>query len=77
MNNKLSKALFIMKQIQNFFPINNLKTLYFAMIHLHITYGILAWGNASILNKSIKLQKRAIRLIYKVGFNVHIEPFFK
>ena len=31
----------------------------------------------TILNKSIKLQKRAIRLIYKVGFNAHTEPLFK
>jgi hypothetical protein len=79
MNNKLSKALFTMKQVQKFLPTNSLKTLYFAMIHPLITYGILAWGNASstILNKSIKLQKRAIRLIYKVGFNAHTEPLFK
>ena len=69
MNNKLSKALFTMKQVQHFFLTNSLKTLYFAMIHPHITYGILI--------KSIKLQKRTIRLINKVEFNAHTEPLFK
>jgi len=43
------------------------------MIHPHIIYGILAWGNAS----SVKLKKRVIHLIYKVGFNAHTEPLFK
>ena len=68
-----------MKQVQNFLPTNSFKTLYFGMTHPHVTYGILAWRNASssILNKSIKLQKRAIRLIHKVGFNAHTEQLFK
>jgi len=68
-----------LKQGHNFLPTNSFKTLYFAMMHPHITYGILAWGNASssILNKSIKLQKRTIRLIYKVEFNAHTELLFK
>jgi hypothetical protein len=53
--------------------------MYFATIHPHLSYGILAWGNASsaILNKTNILQKRAIRTISKANFNSHTEPLLK
>ena len=36
---------------------------------LHLTYGLIAWGNASnvYLNKILVFQKRVLRLIYFVG----------
>jgi len=44
-----------------------------------LSYEILAWGNISHANtnKTVKLQKRAIRSINKSGFNSHIDPLFK
>jgi hypothetical protein len=73
-NKKISYALFMIKQAKNFLPVDSLKTLYFALIHPHLTYGILAWGSASssILHKTIMLQKRAIRTINKAHYNSHI-----
>ncbi len=49
------------------------------MIHPYISYGILAWGNASqsIMKQTIILQKRAIRVINGAGYNSHTEPLFK
>ena len=46
-NNKISRALFMIRQTKHFLPVASLRTLYFAMIHPHISYGILAWGNAT------------------------------
>ena len=43
-NNKISRALFMIRQAKHFLPVASLRTLYFAMIHPHISYGILAWG---------------------------------
>ena len=46
-NKKISRALFIIKQVKNFLLLDCLRTLYFALIHPHLFYGITAWGNAS------------------------------
>ena len=78
-NNKISRSLFMLKQVKYLLPTETLKTLYFAMIHPHLVYGILAWGNANKteLNRTILLQKRAIRLINRASYNSHTEPLFK
>ena len=56
-NNKISHALFGIKQVKNILPIDCLKTLYFTLIQPHLTYGILAWGNvnSTALHKTILL----------------------
>ncbi len=56
-----------------------MKTLYAALIQPYLSYGILAWGNANSTNlqKTIKLQKRAVRIITNSGYNSHTEPLFK
>ena len=78
-NQKISRSLFAIKQLKHFLPSSSLKTLYFALIHPHINYGMLAWGNAnqSSLNKTNILQKRALRTICKANFNSHTEPLFR
>ena len=79
MNTKISRALFAIKQVKSFLPTYSLKTLYYALIHPHITYGILAWGNArsSLKNKMFLLQKRALRYIHNATYNSHTDPLFK
>ena len=56
-----------------------LHKLYFALIHPHISYGILSWGNAgkTVLQKTTTLQKRAIRMINKKSYNSHTDPLFR
>ena len=34
-------------------------------------------GNSSILQKTVSLQKRAIRIINNAGYNNHTDPLFK
>ena len=48
------------------------------MIHSHLTYGIIAWGNAGqgIIHKTITLQKRVILTIHSAGYNSHTDPLF-
>jgi hypothetical protein len=77
-NKKISRSLWIMKQVKHILPADSMRTLYFTLIHPHITYGILAWGNASksVLNRTIILQKRAVRLINRATYNSHTEPLF-
>ena len=78
-NTKISRGLFMIKQVKHFLPTESLKTLYYSMIHPYITYGILAWGNArkSEVNRTYLLQKRAMRIINKSSYNSHTDPLFK
>ena len=77
--NKISRALFAIKQVKHVLPYDILRTLYLALIHPHISYGILAWGsaNASTLHPIKILQKRAIRYIHNSAYNSHTGPMFK
>ena len=67
------------KQVKHFLPYDSLKTLYYSLIESHLSYGILAWGNASesIKHRTIILQKCAIRAINKASYNSHTDPLFK
>ncbi len=56
-----------------------MKTLYYSLIHSHLSYGILAWGNSTqtALRQTTLLQKRAIRLINNAKYNSHTDPLFR
>ena len=58
-NSKISRAIFAIKQLKFTMPVEILKTLYFALIHPHIAYGILAWGNArsSVISEKPSLSR--------------------
>ena len=60
-------------------PVESLITLYFALVHPHLNYGIIAWGNTDmgIVKQTNILQKRAIRIINKAVFNSHTDPKLK
>ena len=77
-NAKVSRSIFAVNQIKNILPKSCLRTLYFSLIHPHFSYGLLAWGIASItaLKSSIMLQKRAIRNINRDKYRAHREPLF-
>ena len=77
-NRKISRAMFAIRQVKRLFPIGILRNLYFALIQSHLSYGIIAWGNAgsTILRKTMTLQKRAIRTINKGAYNSHTDPLF-
>ena len=76
---KVSRALFSLKQVKHTLPLDSLRTLYFALIHPHLSYGITAWGNAdkNIIKQVISMQKRAIRIIHNAPYNSHTDPKFK
>ena len=78
LNKKLSSGLYALRMVKNQTPRNVLKTIYFALIHSHLSYGNLVWGNAgpTLLKKLIVQQKKAIRLIHKVPYNTTSMPLF-
>ena len=63
---KISKAIGIIARLRHFVPLSTLNSIYRCLIQPYITYGIIVWGNTSkkYLDKILKLQKRALRLMY-------------
>ena len=71
----MTSALFAINRTKHILPHEALKTLYFALIQSHLTYGIHAWGNTIFINQILKLQKRAVRLINKKEYRAHTDHF--
>ena len=76
---RLSSSLYIIKRAKNLLSEKALITLYYSMIHCHLTYCVQIWscGSQSSFNKLYLMQKRAIRLVTKSQYNAHTEPLFK
>lgn len=76
---KLSQSLYILKQLKHCFNTECLRILYFSLVHSHLLYGLICWGqgNSALLKQTEKLQKRAVRIISKAKYNSHTEPLFK
>ena len=69
---KLSKNLYMLRNIMHAVPKWALKTLYFSYIHSHLTYGISIWGpliSKSALKRIRTLQKKALRTIDHAKYN--------
>ena len=79
MSNKISKALFFLRRTKHFLPPPALKTLYYSLVHCHLTYAVEIWGCASksTLNNIYLKQKAAIRIVCGEKYNAHTEPLFK
>ena len=54
-----------MYKLRPFLPLKIMKSIYYSLAYSHINYGIEAWGSACKieLDKILKLQKRAVRLM--------------
>ena len=76
---KISKSLYIINRSKNFLPRESLLTLYFTLVHSHLSYCASIYGCASktILNKLILKQKQAVRIIDKSNYRAHTQQIFK
>ena len=75
----MARSLYAIRTAKNFLSQNALKSLYYALIHSHLLYGIQIWGGAAnkYVNEIVLLQKKAIRIICNAKYNSHTEPLFK
>ena len=74
--NKIKKGIYVLNQLKNFLPQDILRTVYFSLIHSHVTYGLSVWGNSSNIKKIHLLQKAALRIISKAKFRSHTNSLF-
>ena len=76
---KLSRAVDILYKMKSCMcPKKLLTSLYFALFHSHMSYGILLYGLAGeqYTKKISLIQKRAIRIVSNASFNAHTKPLF-
>ena len=76
---KVARGIFAMNMAKNILRQKHLKILYYSLIHSHLSYGIILWGNTyhKYLNRLEVVQKRAIRIIAGVPYNTHSSELFK
>ena len=76
--NKISSGLYALRTVKNILNSNQLKLLYYTLIHPYINYSNTVWGSASKTNlKCIKtLQNKAIKTITNAKYNDHVSPLY-
>jgi hypothetical protein len=77
--NKLNRSLFCINRAKNYLTAKAMKTLYYSLIHSHLTYCsiIISCSNNNNLKKISMVQKKAIRIIDNKKYNDHTAPIFK
>jgi len=70
-SSKISKSVGLLAKLRHYIPRETLFSLYWALVHPYLNYGLVAWGQASksSLNKILVIQKRALRLIFFSNYN--------
>ena len=60
----------MLSKIRHYVPLEELKSIYYAIFSSHLTYGCQIWGQSSTVhvNKIFKLQNRALRI---TNFQAH------
>lgn len=64
---KLRSILYKFKRLKDILPVEQMRTIYFALVESHLRYGINAWGGAlkTHLFPLEVMQKRFLKLVYK------------
>jgi len=77
--NKIAKNVGIMTKISYLLPSHILQKLYYALIHPYLTYCNISWASnySTRLDRLMKLQKRAIRVITKSKYYAHTFELFQ
>jgi hypothetical protein len=75
----LSRRIGIIARLRHFVPVSTLISNYKSLMLPYLTYGTVVWGRAAecYIDKILKLQKRARRLIYSAHYLSHAIPYFQ
>ena len=71
----MGKLIAILNRLKRYLSTDIIRTLYSALILPHFQFSVLNWGFKA--NRTVKLQKRAIRAITNNKYNAHAEPLLK
>ena len=75
---KLNRSIGIIYKMKNLAPLKILLSLYYALFHSHLNYGICVWGNASEqeLHHIYLSQKKVIRILTNSDYLANTAPLF-
>ena len=77
--NKIKPGIAKLYKLKNSLPTQALLQIYFSLIHSHLNYAILIWGNShhTLMTKLLRLQKKAIRIIAHKPPRSSCRPLFQ
>jgi hypothetical protein len=73
---KISKNLYLLCNLSDVLSRHYLEIVYYALIHSHLQYAILAWGHSPSRHMLFSLQRKAIRIIAKLGYKDDCHEYF-
>lgn len=76
LSHKLSKTIFLLRQLKTLISADILKMTYFSLFHSSIIYGVILWGNSPSSIRIFRMQKKAIRILANKNRREHCRPFF-
>ena len=72
---KLSRTIGVLRRLQNIVPTYVLLSIYNSLFVPYMSQSILVWGHSP--HRIFKLQKKAIRIVFKAKYNAHTDVLFK
>lgn len=60
---KLSRNIFIIRNLRNIVSSEVLLKAYYGYIHTHLTYAVLCWGHSSHMSEAFTIQRRCLRVM--------------
>lgn len=77
-SSKISSGLYVLRRMSFLCSLDTLKTIYFAHIHSHISYGLAVYGGTSKnnLDKILVLQKEALRIMLNLECRASVKNKF-
>ena len=72
----ISRNIFLLRNLRNAVSLEVAKTAYYALVHSHIGYSILAWGNGPAGSHLFRLQRRAVRLLGGLAYREECRQAF-
>ena len=76
---KISSGCYAIRSAKHLLSAENLRALYFSLVHSHLSYGNMVWGSAYQfkLKRLVQLQNKCVRHICKLSNNESTSSSFK
>lgn len=75
--NKLSKNVYLLRNLTNCISQKTILTAYFALIQSHVEYCIILWGHTGLTTRVFRLQRRAVRVVAGIPYREDCKNFFR
>jgi len=68
LSSKLLRQVYLLRSLASSVSQSVLRTVYFGCFHSLLTYGVLAWGHTAAADTVFRVQRRAVRILYGLGY---------